>query len=250
MSTITITIPLHDPNNIYEGHLRAALDSIVGQTTQPSEVLLSGNTKPTYLKTLLDEYKNYFNIQYFENESNSTSSNLNFLIPRSRSEIVKILFQDDFFIKNTSLGQIIRLFDSRKLIWAASGSKNYDDVKKTFVRNVRPRFGMKMNDGVNTIGCPSVISIRRDSFIEFNEDLVMWLDCEWYLAMRHAHGRPYIFRDFQIASRLHVGQQSHWAKSLVPTEQKIVKALHPTRTVKDKIFLRKCACLQQRHVKR
>ena len=242
MSTITVVIPIHDPLESFESFIRAALESLAVQTLKPNEILMAGTNKPSYLNSLLNEHANFFEVHYFINDAQSTSRNLNYLIQKCNFEIVKILFQDYFFMDNSALEKIDNLFNNKKLVCIVSGSKNYDEIRMVFIRNIKPKFGRRMREGVNTIGCPSVISFRRSFFMQFKENLVMRLDSEWYLSKRQACGRAFLLSDFQIASRLHAGQQTHWAKKLVPIERQIVGDLHPPRALKQKIFFEKCKC--------
>jgi glycosyltransferase involved in cell wall biosynthesis len=245
MSDISIVLTIHDPEEVFESFLREALSTIKNQSKRPAEVLISGNSKPSYLEDILEEYREFYTLKFFLNESNSTTSNLNAIIPFSSSAITKILFMDDFFIDNQALQEIENKFNDSDLIWLASGSKNYADVSKRFVRTIRPKLTKGIIEGINTIGCPSVISFRTDKFLPFNEDTAWMLDCEWYLRMTHHYGKPGYIASPQIASRLHPGQASHWEMLRHEQECQLVKSLHNYSLISPYQKWRgvKCKCL-------
>jgi glycosyltransferase involved in cell wall biosynthesis len=245
MSNITIVITIFDPQEKYREFLTDALSSIKMQTTKPFEVLISGNSKPCYLEEVILQFNKSYPIRFLINDSTSTTTNLNFIIPFVGSQITKILFMDDFFIHKNALEIVERKFNNSKVNWLASGSKNFDNDSRKFVRTIRPKVSKSIIRGVNTIGCPSVIAFRTDTFLKFNENTAWMLDCEWYLRMLHHHGKPKIIFRSQIASRLHPGQATHWEKNKHMEETKLVASLHDYSVARSlrKRFQKKCKCL-------
>lgn len=248
MSEISICVPLHDPQAIHYDFLQEALESIKAQTLFPKEVLIAGAYKPVYIDKLLHEFQEVFPIRFEMNKSSSTSSNLNFLVPQSAGSIVKILFQDDFFISKTALEMTQYIFEKSNVTWAVCASRNYDDETGKYIREVNPKFRRRLAKGINTIGSPSVVSFKKDCFLPFNKNLVWMLDCEWYLQMQHRFGNPFVFNAFQIANRLHRYQATHKAKHKLNSELAIVNELHSGRKLFD-FFSNdiKCICLSEHY---
>jgi hypothetical protein len=246
MTEISVCIPLHDPQEIHYDFLLEALESISAQTLYPKEILIGGSHKPSYLDELLKTFNKVFPVKFIKNNSFSISSNLNLLVPRSSGSIVKILFQDDFFISNTALEITNYIFLKTNTIWVACASRNYDNVNMEYIRDVNPKFRNKLAKGINSIGSPSVISFKKDYFLPFNENLFWMLDCEWYLQMQHRFGNPSLITDFQIANRIHQSQATHKAKMHQKTEKIKVKNLHLKSKMFDLFFLNKnhCVCLR------
>lgn len=246
MSEISVCIPLYDPEAIHYEFLQEALESLRIQTLFPKEVIIAGSNKPPYLDKLLSEFNEFFLVKFKENKSSSTSSNLNLLIPQSSGSIVKILFQDDFFISKTALEMTQYIFKKSNVIWAVCASRNYDEETGQYIREVNPKFSRRLVKGVNTIGSPSVVSFKKDCFLPFNKNLVWMLDCEWYLQMQHRFGNPYVFKGFQIANRLHRYQATHKAKHKLNSELAIVNELHSGRKLFDSFSNGiKCICLSE-----
>lgn len=232
MKKISIIIPIHDPQELYKDFLVEALESIKMQTLPPKEVLMAGSYRPTYLTKLLNTFNEFYPVKFVENKSYSTSSNINSLVPYCSGSIVKILFQDDFFISSTALACTNLVFQETNAVWVACASRNYNNKNGSYVHNVIPKYDKKILIGLNSIGSPSVISFRKDFFLPFNENLVWMLDCEWYLQMQHRFGNPSLIKDFQIANRLHEFQATHKAKRYHKSEVIKVRNLH----FKSKVF--------------
>ena len=253
MKEISICIPLHDPRELHYFFLLEALESIKIQTFSPLEVLISGSYKPSYIDRLLKIHSNFFKIRFIKNRSVSTSSNLNSIIPYSSGEVVKILFQDDFFISNTALAKTSSIFDKKSIIWLACGSRNFNDANGKYIRDIYPKFRNNIAKGINSIGSPSVIAFRKDYFLPFNENLVWMLDCEWYLQMKHKYGFPALLKDFQIANRLHEFQATHVAKIHQKSEVAIVKKIHPWNNFSNVFRVdsnrKNCPCSEKPHEK-
>jgi hypothetical protein len=245
MNDISICIPLHDPSEIYLDFVEDALNSISIQTNLPREIIISGASEPAYMNQILLKYAQFLSIRFLKNETTSTSSNLNFLVKRSTSEITKILFQDDFLISKNALENISNAFNDNEKVWLVSGSKNYDNQKRDFIRNIQPRFSNKIADGVNTIGSPSVVAFRTQYFIEFNEHLVWMLDCDWYLRMMHNFGHPIFLKEFQTASRLHDGQATHAAQNMHDAEVAMTRSSHSNLRSFLSLSRRRCICQNQ-----
>jgi hypothetical protein len=246
MRMISVCIPVHDPLELHKGFLVEALESIRMQTLHPKEVIMGGSYRPTYLAELLNSFNEYFPVKFIENKSTSASSNVNSLVSYCSGSIIKILFQDDFFISNTALADTNLVFKETNPIWVACASRNYDQKNGRYVRNVNPKFHKKIAEGVNSIGSPSVISFRKDYFLPFNENLVWMLDCEWYLQMQHRFGNPFFITDFQIANRLHGFQATHNAKMYQKSEVIRVNNLHLKSKTSNSFFSNKyrCVCLR------
>jgi hypothetical protein len=76
---------------------------------------------------------------------------------------------------------------------------------------------------VNTISSPSVLSFRKNTNIEFDENLVMLMDCEIYYNFYKKYGLPYIVSEILITNRLHENQISSNYKSNINDEINYVK---------------------------
>jgi hypothetical protein len=251
MSDLTVIIPVHDPNEIYSSFINQALKSIEYQTLRPSQILLSGLGKPEYLDSVLESFALTLPLKFFMNECTSTSANLNFLARKSATKFTKILFQDDYLISATALEDISDAFNRDSRVWLASNSKNICGLSGDVTRTIRPHFSNRIRTGNNTIGSPSVIAFKTENFIDFDENLIWMLDCDWYLRMKHNFGSPIFLRDFQVANRLHDGQATHQARARHDLEVALTNMAHKrTRRLTTPFnFRSNCSCRLQKNGK-
>jgi hypothetical protein len=59
---------------------------------------------------------------------------------------------------------------------------------------------------INTIGSPSVVSIRNKDLELFNENLLWIMDCEYYKKVFDRHGNPGILTDDKVFICQHINQ--------------------------------------------
>jgi len=79
-----------------------------------------------------------------------------------------------------------------------------------------PSWNDSIHLGQNTIGSPSVLTIRNDGHLLFDETLSFLLDCDLYKRYYKQYGPPTILKDLNVAIGLHAGQTSN----LMPQEEK------------------------------
>jgi hypothetical protein len=271
--SLSIVIPLYDPNFDQEQRVMRMIDSIMSQSLIPDEVVMTCSHQIPYLHEIETRIKSKTKLTFLLNSSTSAPENLNLAINASSSSLVKILFQDDFLIGANHLELLIRALTNLRSQWGVSyGSYFYEEIeifryrllqhwrrleavfrlprlapglgparKGFFRKSPVPRFTESLSRGINKIGMPSVVVFRKASFIAFDERLKYLFDCEWYLSMKHKFGKPLIISDARVGIAIHSGQATHWAKSLLEPETALVKQKHH-REFKGFLKSRTCVC--------
>ncbi len=271
--SLSIVIPLYDPNFDQKQRVMRMIDSIMSQSLIPDEVVMTCSHQIPYLHEIETRIKSKTKLTFLQNSSTSAPENLNLAINASSSSLVKILFQDDFLIGANHLELLIRALTNSRCQWGVSyGSYFYEEIeifryrllqhwrrleavvrlprlapglgpaKKGFFRKSPvPRFTESLSRGINKIGMPSVVVFRKASFIAFDERLKYLFDCEWYLSMKHKFGKPLIIADARVGIAIHSGQATHWAKSLLEPETALVEQKHH-REFKGFLKSQKCVC--------
>lgn len=213
---ISICIPTWEQHGYGRKFLRKLFNSIEEQTYKDYEVVVSDHSIDEGISDLVDEYKNIFNIVYYRNNKKRGNgpANTNKTIELAKGEIVKIMFQDDFFFDKESLKKIKNKFSNSGCKWLVNGCNHTNDGK-TFNRPMAPSWNDKILEGVNTISSPSVLSFLNENPILFDENLVMLMDCEYYYSLYKKYGLPEILEDVLITNRIHRHQiSSMYNKSL------------------------------------
>jgi hypothetical protein len=273
--SLTIVIPLYDPNFDQEQRIMRMIDSIMGQSLIPDEVVMTCSHQIPYLGEIERRVEGKTKLKFLLNSSTSAPENLNLAIYASSSSLVKILFQDDFLIGANHLKHLIRVLTNSRSQWGVSSSSNFFEEififrdrmlqhwrtleavlqlprvapgavpsRKGFFRKCpKPRFTESLSIGINQLGMPSVVIFRKASFIAFDERLKYLFDCEWYLSMKHKFGKPLIIQRARVGIGIHSGQATHWAKYLLESETALVNQKHFREFTS---FLKPLACTCQR----
>lgn len=203
---VSIAIPTYEMHGKGAEMLKRCLDSIRSQTFKDYEIVISDNSKDDEIQKLCENYT----VEYFRNSNIGMATNTNFAIEMSIGNLVKILYQDDYFAHETALQTIIDNFNDSDnwLITACSNNPN-------------PRYSDK-----NTLGSPSVLTIKGDNLVKFDDSLKWALDLDFYKRMKEMYGEPKIIPDINII----MGIGEHQATNHLSEE---IKNAEDTRITSD-----------------
>lgn len=203
MTKISIAIPTWEFYGNGEQFLDDLFRTIEIQTFKDFEVVISDHSADDYLLPKIKEFDVKFDIKYCKNENNrgNGSTNLNNAISNCSSDIVKILFQDDFFYDDEALEKIYYALSDSDKMWLLNGTNHTKNDGNTFYWDLYPKFNDKLLDGVNTISSPSVVAFKRQSEVIFDETLVYFMDVDYYYGMRKKYGDPVFYDDILVTNR-------------------------------------------------
>jgi glycosyltransferase involved in cell wall biosynthesis len=207
---ISICIPTYEQHGKGYIFLKKLLETVKTQTYTNYEVVISDHSTNNELKNLCDLFSNNMDIIYVKNTINRGNSpfNTNNAIKFNTGDIIKIMFQDDFFITDDALEKINNAFNEQKCMWLVSGCNQVDETGTNFFQEMVPYWNDNIILGLNTISSPSVLSFIKDDELEFDEKLVMLMDCDFYFQLYKKYGLPYIINDYLITNRYHETQVS------------------------------------------
>ena len=179
---ISIAIPTHDmPNG--EFFLNRAIQSIRAQTFTDYEVVVTKEGKMAH--------------------------NTNAAIKKSKGELVKILYMDDYLAHENSLQEIVDHFEGE---WLATGCLHqttdgdlYEDPHSPHY----PEYTHDISTGNNRLGSPSVITLRREGVLFFDENLSWLLDCDLYARYYKHYGLPILLNDLNVVIGIGKHQTTH-----------------------------------------
>jgi hypothetical protein len=112
------------------------------------------------------------------------------------------MFSDDIFVDENALKSIKKTYDDTSCKWAFSGFCGTEDGKNLYDLKV-PRWTDYMLEGRNLLSSPSAVSFLNEAKVEFDENLKLFLDTEFYHRMRWKNGIPHIISDVLVANRDH-----------------------------------------------
>lgn len=202
MKTISVTIPTYEMKGLGHIFLKKSLDILCNQTFKDFDVVISDNATTDIIKNVCIEYKEKLVINYFKNDDplHGMSSNINNALKNATGDIVKILFLDDFLSSEKSLEIIANNFDLKEDSWLATGCIHTKDGISFYYPHY-PSYNKKVYLGKNTIGSPSVIAIKNQRKLFFDENIHWLMDCDFYKRYYDHFGAPKLIDDITVAIR-------------------------------------------------
>lgn len=177
-SRVSICVPAY--NNASE--VERLLKSVYLQTYTDFEVNISDDSTDDGIEKLAAAYrKQHKNINYIHNaKPYGHIFNWNAAIKMARGEYIKIMFSDDWFTDEQSLGRYVALLDKSPdalLAFAGSRQVSLDNHMEYYDRHATPQFIGRLRKDYrnlflgNEIGAPSAVMYRRgDALTLFDEN--------------------------------------------------------------------------------
>ena len=209
---ISIAIPTWECHGRGSEFINDLLRTIQIQSYKDFEVCISDHSQDDEVLKEVKQFQDKFKIVYSKNEDDRGNgpANTNKAIEMCSGDIIKVMFQDDFFYDTESLEKIHSEFEQSDSMWLVNGCNHTKDDGYNFFWEMFPRWNDKILEGKNTISSPSVLSIKRECFdkVKFDKNLVMMMDCDYYYNLRENFGDPIILDDVLITNRIHQNQIS------------------------------------------
>ena len=208
---LSIAIPTCESKGRGVEFLEDLFRTIEIQTFKDFEVVVSDHSKDDKLIDVVDQFQHKFNITYFKNKNDfgNGPANTNKAIDHCEGEIVKIMFQDDFFYDDEALEKIYNSLHESDKDWLVCGCNHTRTDGEEFYWTLMPKWNNDLLRGVNSISSPSVMAFKNDKVKErFDESVVMMMDCEMYYRLNQVHGQPVYLYDDLVTNRVHDGQIS------------------------------------------
>ena len=195
MDLISICIPTYEMHGEAKRLLTRSFDMLLKQTYKNFEVIISDNSEDDVIKTLCEnpDYQS-LNIKYSKNPRKGLAPNINEAIKKATGKLIKILFMDDFFADENSLKDIVNNFHGH---WLVTGCGHDNGNGK--VSNIHfPVYNKNLHLGKNTIGSPSVLTIKNENPLLFDENLTWVVDCDYYKRLYDKYGKPDILNKVNV----------------------------------------------------
>lgn len=207
----SIAIPVYEMNGQGIHYLKHNLNQVINQKINSDlEVIISDQSKndiiKDYIKDLSIDYVKYIKA---DEKVNSLSSNTNSAIRNCNGDIIKVLYQDDYFLNEFSLQKTINTISNSNKMWLISACEHSKDLS-TLIRPFYPQWNDHMIFGNNTYSCPSVLSFKKEAKDNyFDENLDYLLDTEYYYRMKNKYGEPVYLQDITVVISIHENQSTN-----------------------------------------
>lgn len=204
--------------------LKAAIDSVIKQTTPAYEIIVCDDASTDASKKLIQTYEaNYRDLirGYYQKENVGVAKNRNSGLNLASGDAVTWLDGDDIFLSRKLELETSLLSEVRTVKWVYSQVIEYNDILQTRRRRYRNSFdGMIFDKVVSNLGKaprnPLVNRTALDKVGYFDEQLSLYEDFDLCLRLAKAYPcsfqiRPameYIYNPAGLSSR---GLQHHWS---------------------------------------
>lgn len=175
------------------------------------------------------EMQSFTDYEVILTKAGSMPVNTNRAMKAAKGELVKVMYMDDYFATETALAEIVENFKEEDKWLVSSCVHDHGDGMARDYHT--PFYSEDIATGNNTIGSPSVLTIRRDSLLLFDENLSWLLDCDLYKRLHDAYGDPVIVDKPHIAIGIHKGQTSN----LMSAEEKEKERLYMIKKTKGTV---------------
>lgn len=201
---LSVAVPTHKMEN-GNYFFRRLLDSLWDQSFQDFEIVVSDNSDDGDIQRICEWYRT--GIRYVRNPRKGMAPNTNRAIRESRGDFIKFLYMDDFLSHDQALKNIINRFNGHWLVTSCNHCLGEDSERR--FDSHHPKWSDDIHLGNNTIGSPSVLTVKTQSAIFFDEKMTWLLDCDYYRRLYDLFGKPTIINDIGVTIGLHEGQATH-----------------------------------------
>lgn len=210
MPRVSICVPIHNMEN-GKYFLQRNLDSIFKQTFRDFEVIITDDSEGKAVDEWVDEvYLPYMekqpqmpHVRYIQNSGmKGMANNTNFAMDNASGQLIKILYMDDYFYNESSLWDIVRHF-TPYVMWMVTPCLH--DGGQGLFNEHKPHY----SESVNTIGSPSVLTMRREIRERFDPQFHWVLDLDLYKRLYRKYGLPKILNRVNVVIGVHGGQMTH-----------------------------------------
>lgn len=194
--SLSIIIPCYEMGDKGSIFLKRSLDIISNQKDvdfSTFEIVISDHSINNEIEASckLELYQK-LNIKYIRNENDrgSMACNTNNCIQHSSGKYIKPLYQDDYLYSEKSIKWIL---ENLQDYWIAHEYTHLNLSTGEFYNQRTPFYNYQMVEGINTIGPPSsIVFLNDDNY--FDENLIWFIDTEFYYRMNKKYGLPTILK--------------------------------------------------------
>ncbi len=194
MPKVSICIPTYNQTI----HLKRTLDSILIQTYQDYEIIITDDSPGLIVKEFVEKYDFKGRLFYFKNDVTLGSpQNWNECIKKASGEYIKIVHHDDWFTTGDSLAQFVALLSdnpqcslafSSSFVLLANGDNWVHQVSPNDINRIQSHPESLLLS--NKIGSPSAVIYRKSVFEYFDKNLIWLVDIEFYIRVICKFNKP------------------------------------------------------------
>lgn len=203
MKKISICIPTYEMGGYGYIFLDELLTELKMQSFQDFDIIISDQSIDNNILDVCQKHAEKLDITYIKYYYNKgkAACNINNAMKYATGKIIKILYQDDFFVDIDALQKIYLEFENGAK-WVIHGFTHSSD-KRTYFNTKIPYYSDQVLIGENSVGNPSNFSILSEEKFYMDESLMYVVDCEFYYRVKQKLGLPIVISDILVCARHH-----------------------------------------------
>lgn len=191
--TVSVLTPAYDMHGKGEFFLNELLKSAAEQTYRDFEVVVTDTSRHQDLLRVCRLWSKILQIRHVSlPRGTRVGESYNAAVFSAEGDIFKFLNQDDAFFHEESLAVTVGLFGDPMCMWVAEATIHQTQDGR-LVNPLIPHFDYsQLIRGKNKMSCESVLAVRSQAAVVFDQRLWWLLDVDYYARLAAAHGMPVI----------------------------------------------------------
>jgi glycosyltransferase involved in cell wall biosynthesis len=204
---VSICVPTYHANGEQERILKRLIKSVREQVYPNIELVISDQDALPEKGQAIHEFTDgKVRVKYlaFEDKSGISAHNTNNAILNASGDLMHILNHDDFYYHENALRDMVAQLEATKRSWLAAACLHTDANETKLERVHSPSWPGEhaLVEGVNRIGCPSVVLYRRELNLRCSEQITYAMDCDLWIQAFRAGGEPAILPSVALVIRM------------------------------------------------
>lgn len=204
---VSICVPTYHANGQQERILKRLVKSVREQVYPNIELVISDQDAAPEKDQSIHEFTDgKVRVKYlaFEDESGISAHNTNNAILNASGDLIHILNHDDFYYHENALRDMVAQLEAQKRSWLAAACLHTDANETKLERVHSPSWPGEhaLVEGVNRIGCPSVVLYRKELGLRCSEKITYAMDCDLWIQAFRAGGEPAILPSVAVVIRM------------------------------------------------
>ncbi|CAB4576918.1 unannotated protein [freshwater metagenome] len=221
---ITTVIPLYLDSGLPLEKFQKCIESICKQTLKPIEIIISDDSSKVDFSEEIKNFMEKITIPYryiYFPEADGIGSNSNNGLRKVKSKYVHILHADDQLANFQVYEKMLKVLIKENRDWVIAGSLIEN-------RSHFPKYNDFLILGENSLGGPSTMFAKTESYLQYDPIFHMMVDVEQYLRISLKFGAPALILEQLIVCGVGEWQvQKKLSESEIFTEISLLKNKHP-----------------------
>ncbi len=203
---VSICVPTYHANGEQERILKRLVKSVREQVYPNIELVISDQDATSDKGPLVEFDYGKVHVKYltFEDDSGISAHNTNNAILNASGDFIHILNHDDFYYHENALRDMVAQLEGSGKQWLAAACLHTNANETVLERPHMPAWPGEhaLVEGVNRIGCPSVVLYRRELNLRCSEQITYAMDCDLWIQAFRAGGEPAILPSVAVVIRI------------------------------------------------